>query len=128
MTAAYLDTSALVAIAFGETGSPSLAKRLSQFDEILSSNFLEAEYRAALAREGVAAGFEMLTWISWILPNRPLGTEIKRVLDAGYLRGADLWHLACALYVSENPEELAFASLDGRQRDVAESLGFVVLG
>jgi hypothetical protein len=53
--------------------------------------------------------------------------EIDRVLAAGSLRGADLWHLACAVYVSGNPEELAFVSLDQRQREVAKALGFSVV-
>jgi hypothetical protein len=53
--------------------------------------------------------------------------EIDRVLAEGYVRGADLWHLACAVYVSGNPEELAFVSLDQRQREVAKALGFSVV-
>jgi len=125
MSAAYVDTSALVAIAFGEEGGSALAERLEGFEELLSSNLLEAEFRSALAREGVSGGGHILTWITWILPSRPLSEEIDRVLDAGYLRGADLWHLACALYVSEKPEELAFVSLDERQRELADALGFL---
>ena len=125
MSAAYVDTSALVAIAFGEEGGSALAERLEGFEELLSSNLLEAEFRSALAREGVSGGGHILSWITWILPNRTLSSEIDRVLDAGYLRGADLWHLACALYVSEKPEELAFVSLDERQRELADALGFL---
>ena len=97
MNVAYVDTSALVAIAFGEQGGSALAGRLKQFDEIISSNLLEAEFRSALARERVPGGDHILTWITWILPSRPLSPEVDRVLAAGYLRGAALWHLACAL-------------------------------
>jgi predicted nucleic acid-binding protein len=96
MNVAYVDTSALVAIAFGEPGSARLARRLESFDELLSSNLLEAELRATLTREGVSDGENLLTWIAWILPDRSLGPEIGRVLSTGYLRGADLWHLAGA--------------------------------
>jgi hypothetical protein len=46
------------------------------------------------------------------------------VLDAGYLRGADCWHVATALYVSPEPSRLSFLTLDERQRDVARTLGF----
>jgi len=125
MNVAYIDTSALVAITFGEDGGSALAGRLEGFDELLSSNLLEAELRSALARERVSGGGHILTWITWILPSRPLSKEIDQVLAAGYLRGADLWHLACALYVSEKPEQLAFVSLDERQREVADALGFL---
>ena len=48
----------------------------------------------------------------------------QAVLDAGQLRGADAWHLACALYLSPEPRELEFLTLDGRQAAVAVALGF----
>ncbi|UCF18199.1 MAG: PIN domain-containing protein [Gemmatimonadota bacterium] len=127
MNVAYVDTSALVAIAFGERGGSRLARRLERFDELLSSNLLEAELLSAFAREGVDGGSNLLTWFTWILPSRALSQEIASVLSAGYLRGADLWHLACALYVAESAQELSFVSLDERQREVAEMLGFRVL-
>jgi predicted nucleic acid-binding protein len=126
MNIAYVDTSALVAVAFGEPGSARLGRRLENFDELLSSNLLEAELRATLTREGVSDGDNLLTWISWVLPDRTLGPEIGRVLSTGYLRGADLWHLASALYVAEDPTELSFVTLDERQRELAATLGFVV--
>ena len=40
MKAAYVDTSCLVAIAFGEKGAASLGRRLEGFDELFSSNLL----------------------------------------------------------------------------------------
>jgi predicted nucleic acid-binding protein len=126
MKIAYIDTSALVAIVFGEPGGAALARRLKGFDELLSSNLLEAELRAALVREGVSEGESLLTWITWVLPDRRLGPEIERALSAGYLRGADLWHVACALFVTEDPRELAFVTLDERQRELAGGLGFDV--
>jgi len=125
MNVAYIDTSALVAIAFGEDGGSDIAERLQEYDEILSSNLLEAEFRSALAREGVPGGGHILTWITWVLPSRPLSKEIDRVLATDYLRGADLWHLACALYVAENPEELVFVTLDERQSRVSDAMGFL---
>ncbi len=121
---AYVDTSCLVAIAFGERGGSALTRRLGQFEELVSSNLLEAELRASFAREKVSTDAELLSEISWILPDRPLSREITIVLSAGYVRGADLWHLACALFLVESPRDLPFITLDERQATVAERLGF----
>ena len=62
--------------------------------------------------------------LRWILPERPLTSELTTVLAAGYLRGADLWHVATALYVAQELGDIAFVTLDTRQRVVAEALGF----
>ena len=65
--------------------------------------------------------------IEWILPDRALASEFATVLETGYLRGADLWHVATALYVSPQASGLSFATLDARQGTVAEALGFRLL-
>lgn len=124
MKAAYVDTSCLVAIVFGEPGAEDLAERLASFDELLSSNLLEAELRASFAREKVPMEPAILTWLTWVLPARPLSREIAHVLSTGYLRGADAWHLACALYLVGSPGEIAFLTLDERQAEAARRLGF----
>ena len=125
MKFAYVDTSLLVGIAFGEPGGRKLATRLSQFDRLFSSSLLEAEFRSALIREGVVgSGVELLSLLSWVYPNRPLSREIDRVARSGYLTGADLWHLANALFLAPDPRELSFLTLDQRQREVAADLGF----
>jgi len=121
---AFVDTSYLVAIALGERGAGPVATRLKRFDELFASNLLEAELRATLTRERVAIDPDVLTWLDWVFPDRPLTQEISRVLAAGYLRGADAWHVACALHVSETPEDVTFLTLDRRQRAVARRLGF----
>lgn len=126
MNVAYVDTSCLVAIAFGERAGTALGRRLAGFDALVASNLVEAELRAAFAREGAAEAPALLASLGWILPDRPLREEIARVLQAGYVRGADCWHLATALYLAEEPEELTFMTLDTRQRDVAAALGFSV--
>jgi hypothetical protein len=59
-----------------------------------------------------------------VFPDRSLGPEFDAVLSAGYLRGADLWHVACALYVTRTPGDIWFITLDERQRVVAADLGF----
>jgi hypothetical protein len=100
---------------------------LRTFSTILSSNLLEAELRAALVREGVDAdASRILSVITWIYPQRPLTAELERVLRLGRVRGADLWHLACALFVAPDARELSFITLDPPQKGLARKLGFTV--
>ena len=125
MNAAYIDTSVLAAIAFDEPGARTFAGQLSGFDSLVSSNLLEAELRASFAREGVEFQKLMVAGIEWVMPQRSLAPEFATVLEIGYLRGADLWHVATALYAAPKPGELLFLTLDDRQRTVAAALGFV---
>jgi hypothetical protein len=120
----YVDTSCLVAVAFAEPGYKAIVAQLESFDRLYSSNLLEAELRAAFQREEVAADGQLLGGLSWVLPDRPLSPEISEVLAAGHLRGADLWHVACALYLSPDPQELAFLTIDRNQSMVATRMGF----
>lgn len=126
MSFAYVDTSALVAIAFGEREGQRMARRLATFSGLLASNLLEAELRAACARENCTFADALLTELKWVFPHRSLGPELGEVLATGYLCGADLWHLACALYVTTAPGDMSFLTLDRRQRLVARALGFQV--
>lgn len=129
MRAAYLDTSFLLAEAFGERGGErggGRRRRLSDFDALFASRFLEAEFRSAFRREGLEPMVELLSPIRWIDITRSLGSELTKVLQSGYLRGADCWHLATALSLAPNPKDLVFLTLDSRQRTVAEALGFRV--
>jgi len=123
---AYVDTSCLVAIIFGEEPARGVAKRLRAYDRLFSSNLLEAELRATFEREQVEqdAAEEPLSWVTWVYPNRPLTLEMARVLAMGYLRGADLWHLACGLFLESDPRQLHFLTLDERQAEIASSLNF----
>jgi hypothetical protein len=123
---AYVDTSCLVAIAFAEPGARKVAGRLGRLDRLFSSNLLEAELRSALAREGVSgdAAQDLVTGITWVYPNRPLTQEFDRIITLGYVRGADLWHLACALFLAPDGRDLAFMTLDQSQQRVATRLGF----
>ena len=41
-------------------------------------------------------------------------------------RGADLWHIATALYLAREPGAISFVTLNERQRAVAVALGFQV--
>ena len=126
MPVAYVDTSCLVAIAFGERGATDIERRLKSFDELVSSNLLEAELRSAFQRERVEFAAETIAGVSWLIPDRPLTNEIARVLAAGRVRGADCWHLATALFLDAGPSSMAFLTLDETQRKVARELGFAV--
>ena len=114
----------MVAIALGEPSGSAVARRVGVFDTLVAANLVEAEVRSALAREGVRPDRNPVAGLRWILPDRPLSVEIATVAAVGDVRGADLWHLACALYVAESPAELTFLTLDDRQGAAAKALGF----
>ncbi len=124
MSIAYVDSSVVVGIAFRDSGWAALERSLSAFSDLLSSNLLEAEVRAAYSRMGVEYDSRVLSGLRWVFPDRPLTREIQMALGAGYLRGANLWHIATALYIAPEPHDISFVTLDGRQGNVADILGF----
>ena len=126
MSAAYVDSSILVAIAFQEPGSEHLIELLASFDSVACSNLGEAELRSACHREQMAYDPALIEDIEWLMPARTLSEEIGDVLSAGYSTGADVWHLATSLVYAFNTREVSFLTLDLRQRSVAEALGFQV--
>lgn len=126
-TGAFVDTSCLVALAFGEREARRTAARLRRFERLFASALVEAELLAAFAREHVEAELSAYTGdLALVSPDRPLSAELRQVAGAGYLKGADMWHVACALFLSPAPAELTFLTLDTPQRRVAHSLGFAV--
>lgn len=120
---AYVDASCLVALMLNEASAAQVRDRLSAFGTLLAHPLVEAEVRSAAAREKLRLDLGELDNLTW-LPVARLGSEVARVLDAGYLRGAVAFHLACALYSSPVPSDLTFLTLDTKQRAVAKSLGF----
>lgn len=126
----FVDTSAVVALLFGEEGAARVRTALRGAPTVLASPLLEAELMATIAREGVTADAarSLLVALRWVMPDRPLSAEIGRVLALGHLRGADTWHLATALYLSPRAEELAFLTLDSAQGARAAALGFAAPG
>lgn len=115
----------LLAIAFREAGFEVAAARLTQFDTVYACELLEAELRSACTREQHVVDVGMLDALHVVDQTRSLRNEIARVLAAGYVRGADCFHLAVALSLAPSPGELTFLTLDKRQREVAASLGFM---
>ena len=124
MMRAYVDSSVLVAIAFDESGATAVKRRLYAFEELATSPMAEAEVRSVGRREHRAIDDDVFGALDWVHADRALSPEIARVLTAGYVRGADCWHLATALYIAPDPGDLMFLTLDRRQRDVARALGF----
>ena len=124
MTNAYIDTSALVAIATNEPAGPTVAERLAGFDRLVSGTILEAELRSVFARQGRPFEPDVISRIHWILPRRPLGPEFDAALNAGFLRPGDLLHVATALYATAEFDRITFVTLDRRQGEVAAALGF----
>ena len=122
---AYVDTSCVVAVALREPSIATVSRQLRRAERLFAANILEAEFRAAMFRENITEDVDdYLGEFSWVMPDRPLSLEISKVLEHGYLRGADLWHLACALYLAEDPSSLYFLTLDRQQSKVAKVLGF----
>ena len=68
MATAYVDSSTLLAIAFNEEGGVDVRQQLADYSRLVSSNLLEAEARAAFAREGRAFKDSSLYGIEWVLP------------------------------------------------------------
>lgn len=122
---AYVDSSCIVANALGQPIAAAIVGRLARFEEVVSSSMLEAELFSALARERRTLSREWTAGVQLAYPVRSLAPELEVVFAAGYLRGADAWHLATALYVSPDPSALTFLTLDAAQGEVALTLGFV---
>jgi predicted nucleic acid-binding protein len=121
---AFVDTSLIVAMVLGEPDSIAIANQLNSFARVSASNLLEAELRSVCHREQRTFDDSLLKDVQWIEPDRALTDEITRVLAAGYVRGADCWHLATALFVAGDPNGFTFLTRDVRQREVAHALGF----
>jgi uncharacterized protein with PIN domain len=113
LSIAYADASVFGAIAFREPDASRIRRRLAGFDTVVTSVLTEAELASALKREGVTLPTSPVAGAFLIGTPDPLSEEIETVLSAGYLRGADCWHVA-----------VTFLTLDKAQRAVAARLGF----
>ena len=130
MKALFADTSAFLAVLFEEPGHAEVAGLFRETERVFASGLLEAETRGAAARKGLPTEEvdKALSRLSFFQPDRPLSQELRSLVSAGVpLRGADLWHLACALYLAGNPSALPFLTLDQAQAQAAARLGFRVL-
>jgi len=124
MKPAYIDTSLLIGLKF--QGLPSATVRRIEKYELFSGELLVAEMLAFGTRESIPEDqlWDALKGLSRVIPEGSLVSELTLVAHSGYARGADLWHLACACYLSPIPGDLAFLTLDERQRELASRIGF----
>jgi len=122
---AYIDTSLLIHVRFEDAGR-RVGRRIEAYERLFSAELLLAEMHAFAKREGidVSAVLDAVAGISWVLPERTVARELARIVEHGYARGADLWHLACACYLSPVTSEIAFLTRDASQRQIAARLGF----
>lgn len=93
---AYVDSSMVVACIFEEPEASAAEAAMSGYDRLVASDLLAAEVLASARREELALPLERLAVFDWFLPQRPLHREFGRVLDIGFLRGADLWQIGRA--------------------------------
>ena len=72
MTAAYIDSSVVIATAFNEAGISKLTDSIYNCDSFVSSNLLEAEVRSVFSRQRVPIPESLLHGIAWTSPERTL--------------------------------------------------------
>lgn len=129
MKAVYVDSSVVVAVLLQQGNRAKFIEVLNDADEVVSSFFSEAEIYSVVKREGL--DFEktktLLQSLTLVQSDGSLEKEIRDVLKAGYVRGADLHHLAVALYLDPGKKQLRFFTLDENQRKVAKAAGLEVV-
>ncbi len=127
LAAAYVDTTALLPVTYGEEPvAESIQRKLEGFRYLLSANLLEAEMRVIFSLEGREFDDDMLSSIRWIMPNRRLDVEMAAVLRIAQLQPSRLWHLATALFFAELVPGLALVTLDEQQETAARDLGLAI--
>lgn len=129
MNVVYVDTSVLVSLFFDDShNNDRFSQLLKEADEVVSSVLIEAEFLSVICREKInpAAGVDYLKQISLVIPDRSISKELGVVFSKAYVRGADAFHLACALYLDPKTSELTFLTADKQQQKAAEALGFSI--
>lgn len=111
---------------FSETGSSRIEKTLHKYSRCLSHHLIEAELRSVGVREEISES-EVVAYIApldLLYPTTEIRNSIRAVLQEGYLRGADLLHVAAAHSLSNTVGvTIAFLTLDKQQGAIASKLG-----
>lgn len=125
MRAAYLDTSALIAVAFDEPGATHVQSFLEEEIRLVSSELIVAETLSAFVRNdrSLTEAKGWLESVNRILVDTPLDKELTRIFRSSRVRGADAFHLATALWLTGGAS-LVFLTLDKQQAMAAQQLGF----
>jgi predicted nucleic acid-binding protein len=126
MKAVYVDSSVVVSLLFGEIDKLLISKKLSSYDEVLSSNLISAEVLSATRREKIDPNLalKILRNISIYAPSDDLKDELEKIFSKIYIRGADAYHLAAAMRLDPSGGELEFLTRDKDQQAAARALGF----
>jgi predicted nucleic acid-binding protein len=126
MKSLYVDSSILVAILFQEENFSQYMNTIDRCENIFSSHLIEAELFATARGEDVSIEIAetLLDRVSLIIPNRRLQNEYQRIFQHSYIRGVAAFHLACALFLDPETQELSFLTSDKKQKEVADRLGF----
>lgn len=121
----YVDSSVIVAIMFEELAAPRARIILDKATELVSANLLESEVYSAANREGrsLETAAQFIRSISLFFPDRLLSHEHDLIFTKGYARGADAYHIACALFLDPDRRDLHFATLDRDQFLIVKKLG-----
>ena len=125
----YIDTSALVAVQFGEPARARVLAVMRSHDQVISTSLVSAEMLAALRRADLplTSADRLLERVARLAPPDDMRAKCEQALAQGSLRGADLWHVASALRLAgKHRKRLPFCTLDAGQRAVAAALGFPV--
>lgn len=129
---AYVDPSALISAIFGQQPEAT-SRKLDGFPILISSYLLEADLRAAFAREDRTFDPYLSSVINrWVKVDRRLDSEMASILEIVPLRALPLWHLASAMYLQQRQAlasrqyRLAFITLDAQQETAARELGFFI--
>lgn len=126
----YVDSSVVLSVLLEELNYEVFSSLISNKHFVYSSPLLVAEVFSALHREKLSFQLAELVFSTIdfiILPQEDLFQEYPRIFKEGYLRGADAFHLATALYIDPLAKNLTFLTADERQKVVAKKLGFKVL-
>lgn len=121
----YVDTSVILSKLFGEPVKFDWEKLKNR--TIFSCSLIYYETISACARENLDLedANSLLNSIDIISPNSILRKETEKILSVGFLKGADLKHVATAVWLSKGePKNLHFLSFDKQQSLVAKKLGF----
>ena len=127
MTAAYVESSALVKIAINEPDGPSLRQALREHDAVVTSELAVVEVGRAARRDDGDAGLvrarAALLGLAPVAIDRPI-LDRAAMLEPPALRSLDAVHVATALALEER--DVVFYSYDRRTLDAAEANGLTV--
>ncbi len=129
MKAFYVDSSVIAALLLEEKNSKQIRKTLSRAKQLYSGHLIEAEIFATAKRESIELSLasSFLNPVALVFPEQSLQKEYEEIFSKGYCRGADAYHIACALYLDPEKKNLSFLTLDEKQALIARQLGFNTL-